>query len=419
MRNFVLLIIFSISTLFGAISIDSQWSSGTTFTDYLRDNNISLNIMENIEAEDKKFLSEIQGQTKIFELYSKDGKLLQSLIPIGREMQIQISLDELNDEYQFDIIPIIYGVRELEAVITITTNPHYDIIKNTHNKKLATTIDRLFRYRINCKKLRKGDRIAIIYMQRERLNRPFLAPEVKAIAIETRKKKKFIFVDKDGRAHSDVYKDISYVEKGKKKERCYIQVDRQKFIMPLRNVRITSTFSYKRWHPILHRYRPHLGTDFGARRGTPLLAVASGKVIYAGWMGGYGRVVKIQHASGYVSLYAHQSRIKVKRGQRVKIGNVIGYVGSTGRSTGPHLHFGLYKNHKAINPLRVINRKSISRSKIITKIIDIVKSKKVLIKGAKKSKKRLLKMLENPPKTFDWNNIENNFMYIKDRPKAN
>jgi hypothetical protein len=147
--------------------------------------------------------------------------------------------------------------------------------------------------------------------------------------------------------------------------------------------------------------------------------VASGKVIYAGWMGGYGRVVKIQHASGYVSLYAHQSRIKVKRGQRVKIGNVIGYVGSTGRSTGPHLHFGLYKNHKAINPLRVINRKSVSRSKIITKIIDIVKSKKVLIKGAKKSKKRLLKMLENPPKTFDWNNIENNFMYIKDRPKAN
>jgi len=419
MRNFLLLIIFSISTLFGAISIDSRWSSGTTFTDYLRDNNISLTLLENIEAEDKKFLSEIQADTKIFELYSKNGKLLQSLIPIGREMQIQISLDELNDEYQFDIIPIIYGKRELEAVIPITTNPHRDIIKNTHNKKLATTTDRLFRYRINCKKLQKGDRIAIIYMQRERLNRPFLAPEVKAIAIETRKRVKFIFVDKDGVAHSDIYKDISYVKRGTKKEKCYVKVDRQKFRMPLRNVRITSTFSYKRWHPILNRYRPHLGTDFGAKRGTPLLAVASGKVIYAGWMGGYGKVVKIQHAGGYVSLYAHQSRIRVKRGQRVNIGSVIGYVGSTGRSTGPHLHFGLYKNHRAINPMRVINRKSVSRSKIITKIIDIVKKKRVLIKGAKESKKRLLEILKSPPKIFDWDNVKNNFMYIEDRPKAN
>jgi murein DD-endopeptidase MepM/ murein hydrolase activator NlpD len=419
MRSLILLLIVNISTLFSAISIDSRWSSGTTFTEYLEENNISLTLIENIEAEDKKFLSEIQGQTKIFELYSNSGKLLQSLIPIGREMQIQISIDELNNEYQFDIIPIIYGRRELEAVIPITTNPHYDIIKNTHNKKLATTIDKLFRYRVNCKKLQKGDKIAIIYMQRERLNRPFLAPEVKAIAIKSRNRVKFIFVDKDGVAYNDIYRDVSYVEKGKKKEKCIVKVFKQKFIMPLRNVRITSTFSYKRWHPILHRYRPHLGTDFGARRGTPLLAVANGKVIYAGWMGGYGKVVKIKHAGGYVSLYAHQSRIRVRRGQRVKIGSVIGYVGSTGRSTGPHLHFGLYKNHRAVNPMRVINRKSISRSKIITKIIDIVKTKKVLIKGAKESKKRLLEILAKPPVIFDWDNAKNNFMYIKDKPKSN
>ena len=415
MRSLILLAIITISNLFGAISIESLWANGQTFTDYLRDNNISLTLIENIDKDDRTFLSEIQSQTTIFELYSQNGKLLQSLIPIGREMQIQISLDELNDEYHFDIIPIIYGIREFEAVVTITTNPHYDIMKSINNRKLATEVDRLFKYRINCKKLQKGDRIAIIYKQRERLNRPFLAPDIKAIAIESRKKVKFIFVDKDGRAYNDIYKDISYVKKGKKSQRCFMKVKQNRFGMPLRNIRITSTFSYKRWHPILHRYRPHLGVDFGARRGTPLLAVSSGRVVYAGWMGGYGKVVKIQHSGGYLSLYAHQSRIRVKRGQRVKLGQVIGYVGSTGRSTGPHLHFGLYKNNRAINPLRVLNRRVKPKSKIITKIVDIVKSKRVLIKGAEESKKRLLNMLKNPPKRFIWDNIKTNFMYIEDR----
>jgi len=417
MRSLIFLILLSISQLYGAVSIDNVWKSGETFSDYLNNKNIPLSIIENIEADDKKFLSEIQGGTNIFELYDNNGKLLQSLIPIGREMQIQLSIDELNDEYLFDIIPIIYGIRELESVITITVNPHRDIINNTHNKKLATAIDRLFKRRINCKKLQKGNQIAIIYKQRERLNKPFLSPEVEAVAIKTGKRIRFIFI-KDGEAYNDIYQDVSYTTKSKKNIRCSVQIPTQTFCMPLRHVRITSTFSYKRWHPILHRYRPHLGVDFGAKRGTPLLAVSDGKVIYASWMNGYGRVVKIQHSNGYVSLYAHQSRIRVKRGQRVKKGQIIGYVGSTGRSTGPHLHFGLYKNNRAINPLSKINRRGVSRSKIITKIVNIVKTKRVEIDGARANKQRLLEILKNPPKTFNWNYIKNNFVYIKYKPKG-
>jgi murein DD-endopeptidase MepM/ murein hydrolase activator NlpD len=143
--------------------------------------------------------------------------------------------------------------------------------------------------------------------------------------------------------------------------------------MPLRHVRITSHFSHRRYHPILKRYRPHHGTDFGARRGTPLLAVNSGKVSFAGRMGGYGKVVKIKHGSGYESLYAHQSRIRVKRGQRVKKGQIIGYVGSTGRSTGPHLHFGLMRYGKWVNPMKVLRKKSIKDTmlKKFTKYKDV------------------------------------------------
>ena len=417
MKKLIFVIFLTLSPLFGAVSVTTIWGKGVTFSDYLDKNNIPLNIMDNIEADDKKLLIEIASGIKLFELYDDNKKLLQSLIPVGREMQIQISLDELNDEYLFDIIPIIYGIRDLEATITINVNPHRDIINSTHNKKLARTIDKLFKKRINCKKLQKGNKIAIIYTQRERLNRPFLEPEVKAVAIQTGKKIRFIFVSK-GEAYSDIYKNVSFTTKSKKSMKCSIQIPSQKFTMPLRNVRITSTFSYKRWHPILHRYRPHLGVDFGARRGTPLLAVANGRVIYAGWMGGYGRVVKIKHSNGFVSLYAHQSRIRVQRGQKVKRGQIIGYVGSTGRSTGPHLHFGLYKNNRAINPLSKINKRTGTRSKIITKIVDIVKTKKIEIAGARENKKRLIEMLKTPPKTFDWDNIKDNFVFIKDKPKG-
>jgi ribosomal protein L17 len=134
--------------------------------------------------------------------------------------------------------------------------------------------------------------------------------------------------------------------------------------------------------------------DFAARRGTPLLAVNDGRVIFAGRKGGYGKVIKIRHRGGYVSLYAHQSRIRAKRGQKVKKGQVVGYVGSTGRSTGPHLHFGLYKHNRAINPLQVLKKKS-SGTRLFT-------TKTIKIKGAKRNKARVINMLKHLGENYRW-----------------
>ena len=133
------------------------------------------------------------------------------------------------------------------------------------------------------------------------------------------------------------------------------------FRRPIDKMHITSTFSLRRWHPILHKYLPHYGIDIGAKTGTPIHATYDGKVVYVGWKRGYGRVVKIRHPHGYLSLYAHQSRIAVRVGQHVSRGQIIGYVGRSGRATGPHLHFGLYKNSKAVNPQRYIEKRSINR----------------------------------------------------------
>lgn len=115
---------------------------------------------------------------------------------------------------------------------------------------------------------------------------------------------------------------------------------------------ISSSYGMRR-HPILGYRRMHSGVDFRAGYGTPIRAATSGVVKYAGRKGGYGKFVKIAHGRGLATGYAHMSRISVSSGARVKRGQIIGYVGSTGLSTGPHLHYEMYRNGRTINPLSV------------------------------------------------------------------
>ncbi|MEM9769119.1 MAG: peptidoglycan DD-metalloendopeptidase family protein [Cyanobacteria bacterium P01_D01_bin.71] len=121
------------------------------------------------------------------------------------------------------------------------------------------------------------------------------------------------------------------------------------FVFPV-NGRITSGFGYRR-HPILGTSRLHAGVDFGAPSGTTIYAADSGRVIYAGWRGGYGNTVILDHGGGITTLYAHSSRLFVRVGQLVGQGQAIAAVGSTGLSTGPHLHFEVRQNGSPINPM--------------------------------------------------------------------
>lgn len=125
---------------------------------------------------------------------------------------------------------------------------------------------------------------------------------------------------------------------------------------PLKYRRISSKFSYSRMHPILKYRRPHLGVDYAADRGTPVMAVGDGVVIFAKWdNGGGGRAVKIKHNGTYTTLYMHLSKFGkgIKAGANVKQGQIIGYVGASGLATGPHLDFRFFRNGKAVDPLKV------------------------------------------------------------------
>lgn len=118
---------------------------------------------------------------------------------------------------------------------------------------------------------------------------------------------------------------------------------------PVAGARLTSGFGL-RMHPILGYSRFHQGVDFGAPSGAPILAAASGRVSFAGWHGGHGNYVKIEHGRGFATAYGHMSRIVAKPGQMVQQGQLIGMVGSTGLSTGPHLHFEAWQGGAPVNP---------------------------------------------------------------------
>jgi murein DD-endopeptidase MepM/ murein hydrolase activator NlpD len=137
-----------------------------------------------------------------------------------------------------------------------------------------------------------------------------------------------------------------YDEEGQSMQRQFLKA-------PLNYSRITSGFTYSRFHPVLQASTPHRAIDYAAATGTPIFAVADGVVTQAGWNGGFGNYIDISHGSVYDTQYAHLSRYAVSAGDTVVQGETIGYVGNTGFSTGPHLHYQVQVHGELVNPLEV------------------------------------------------------------------
>ncbi|MBS1111906.1 MAG: peptidoglycan-specific endopeptidase, family [Nitrospirae bacterium] len=124
---------------------------------------------------------------------------------------------------------------------------------------------------------------------------------------------------------------------------------------PLKFSRISSYFNKSRFHPILRTYRPHLGIDYAAPAGTPVSAAGNGVVLFSGYQGEYGQMIRIKHSSGFQTYYGHLSSIAggIRQGEKVSQGDIIGYVGQTGLATGPHLDYRIKINDRFVNPLTV------------------------------------------------------------------
>ena len=374
----LLLLFLVINFSFAAKVQYFMWEKGLGLEQYLEKHKISKDILENLDKDDLKLIDEIGYSHRYYELIASNGVLLQTLLPIGDELEVH--LFRTHTGYKIEILPISYQQDTYVTLLEVDKSPHSDIVNKVKNKQLASEFTRVLKHSVNFRGIQKKDKVAIVYDQKMRLGQPLGVPDIKVAMLESHGKKNYVFKHTDGKY---------YNEKGKVLIQKYMR-------KPVNNVRITSHFTNRRFHPVLKRWKAHHGTDFGAKRGTPILAAADGKVIFSGWKGGYGKVIKLKHKDGYVTLYAHQSRLRVKKGKFVKAGQIIGYVGSTGRSTGPHLHFGLYKNGRAINPMRMVK---------FSKQGLTGKGRKAFLNRKKKYTKIINKIFETNMPSYVWNTV--------------
>lgn len=345
MRKIFFILVFLVISLNATALHVQKWVKGETFLTFLEKNELPNSIYYDLDIQDQELATEIMSGVEFHILKSVDGKIEQVLIPVGEELQLHIISHE--NGYEFRTTPISYQKKSRTATIEILRSPYQDIIDRTDNYLLAHEFSRAFKNSVDFKRLQKGDRVVIFYTKRTRLGKQFGSPEIEAAMVEIRGDKNYVFSYNNGRF---------YDSKGKEVEGFFLS-------KPVNYHRISSGFTYKRFHPILKKYRAHLGIDYAAKSGTPIRAAGVGKITHIGRKGGYGKTIIIRHQDGYKTLYAHMRGYKkgLKKGKRVKKGEVIGYVGSTGMSTGPHLHFGLYRNNRAINPNSVVR---ITKSKL-------------------------------------------------------
>jgi murein DD-endopeptidase MepM/ murein hydrolase activator NlpD len=339
MIRFFLLFLLT-TTLFSSQVERFRWLNGESYLIFLEKQKLPVRTLYyNLDKDDQRLTEEMRTGVHCQILKDDDGGIEQILLPLNDELQIHIYKHK--DEYHFEAIPIVSNTKTEAFTITINNSPYYDIIKATGSKKLAQIFVSNFRNSLNFKRdLRKGDTLVMVYDQKYRLGRPFSMPVLKVAMIEMRRKHHFIYLNDD---------DRYYDEKGH-------EVEGFLLARPVRGARISSYFTKRRFHPVLKKWKAHLGVDYAARRGTPIIAAGSGRIVYAGRLGSYGKLVKIRHDDGYETRYAHMKSFRrgIRKGKYVKKGHTIGYVGNTGRSTGPHLHFELRKRGRAINPLRVV-----------------------------------------------------------------
>ena len=229
------------------------------------------------------------------------------------------------------------------ADVTINTSLWVDMTNAGVSPELIVSLSDIYAWTVDFFGLQKGDRFRVLY-EEKLCDGDVVAVDTVRYAVFSRGGQDLPCVMFDQKDGGNIY----WNEKGESMRKAFLKA-------PLKFSRVSSGFSYARKHPVTRKVRPHTGVDYAAPKGTPVMTIGDGVVTSMKYEGAGGNTIRIKHNSVYSTAYLHLSGYAkgLKPGHRVRQGQVIGYVGSTGRSTGPHLDFRVWKNGTPINPLKM------------------------------------------------------------------
>ena len=363
------------------LTIEHKVSSGESLNVILEKYGISKLEIKKIKKElsKKKNLNNLKINQLIKFTIDKSNqkKVINFFFPISRTKKIQLVRNLKNDNFETKEITKNLNKKIIFKEGKISQSLYRSAIKSNILPNIIVEFARIYGFQVDFQRdIRKNDAYQIIYeIFQDEDGKIFETGKIifANLILSGQENSLYLFIDKK---KNEEHYDLN----GKSVRKALMKT-------PINGARLSSSFGMRK-HPILGFNKMHKGTDFAAKEGTPIMASGDGKIIRARWCGGGGNCVKIKHNSTYSTVYAHLSKFAsgIKEGVRVKQGRIIGYVGSTGMSTGPHLHYEVIENKKKINSQKLKlpsgktlsgeNRKLFEVAKIK---IDVLKSELILL----------------------------------------
>ena len=325
------------------IEITHKVSKGETFNKILNNYKIPKSEIQKIIkilSKENKLNNLKTNQIIIFTIdQSENNKITNLLFPVSRTKRIQLTRDSISENFKKKEIVTNLNKKIIFQEGKILKSLYKTAIDLGIQANVIIEFARIYGFQVDFQRdIRKGDNFQIMYeVFEDDEGKIFETGNVifADLILRNQKNTLYYFDKKNSVGHYD--------KNGKSVKKALMKT-------PINGARLSSSFGMRK-HPIDGYNKLHKGTDFAAALGTPIMASGDGKIIRAKWCGGGGNCIKIKHNSTYSTVYAHMSKFAggIKNGVRVKQGQIIGYVGSTGKSTGPHLHYEVIKNGKKIN----------------------------------------------------------------------
>ena len=325
------------------IEITHKVSKGETFNKILNNYKIPKSEIQKIIkilSKENKLNNLKTNQIIIFTIdQSENNKITNLLFPVSRTKRIQLTRDSISENFKKKEIVTNLNKKIIFQEGKILKSLYKTAIDLGIQANVIIEFARIYGFQVDFQRdIRKGDNFQIMYeVFEDDEGKIFETGNVifADLILRNQKNTLYYFDKKNSAGHYD--------KNGKSVKKALMKT-------PINGARLSSSFGMRK-HPIDGYNKLHKGTDFAAPLGTPIMASGDGKIIRAKWCGGGGNCIKIKHNSTYSTVYAHMSKfaVGIKNGVKVKQGQIIGYVGSTGKSTGPHLHYEVIKNGKKIN----------------------------------------------------------------------